>query len=119
MATDESKEGLTPREVGFEAWVLIPNVLNTVLNAPEKAVAAGLVLDRRRLEKLHATLEHVTPPHMSATLRCLPPEDRLLLLHACEACLSGDESRDEERAAALGSTPGAAAAVMQILRHNT
>jgi hypothetical protein len=81
-------------EVGFEAWVLIGNVLNLLLRGyswePNAATPSRVTLAR-----LEDTLKPLQPSQMLASLQAMPSEDRLSLLQACEFAfaLAGTEAQ--------------------------
>jgi hypothetical protein len=78
-------------ELGFNAWILIGNVLNAVLRG-KNAMAIGP--NRAVIQRLDTLLEPIQPERMLDTLQNLSKEERLLLLETCIAAqnVAGDEA---------------------------
>ena len=98
-------------ELGFNAWILVGNVLHSLLRgANPVAHGAG----RDRLQRLDTLLEPIQPTQMLQTLQSLPNEDRQLLL---EACIAARIAAGADADTALGLSQSDTAPVLQWLQN--
>ena len=97
-------------ELGFNAWILIGNVLHAMLRGVTP-VADGP--GRDTLLRLDALLEPVQPAQMLHMLQSLPQGDRQILL---EACIAAQISAGADVETSLGIGRQDAAPVLALLR---
>jgi hypothetical protein len=103
---------LNHEEIGFNAWILIGNVLNTILRAAPVLMEGA---DQDRLQQIDQTLRSIHPPQMLAALNGLQPADRQLLLRACLHAFHGAGS---EAQTTLGLDWETAQPVIALLRES-
>jgi hypothetical protein len=101
-------------ELGFNAWILVGNVLHTFLRGARAHQPGIGDQERTRLAAMDALIAPVEPQEMLKTLTILSDEDRLLLVQLCTQTfiLTGTEAH-----AVLGLDERDAAPVLAFLRN--
>jgi hypothetical protein len=94
-------------ELGYNAWVLIPNMLTTALRSAD-------IPDRETLLRLQETIDPLSPPQILGELAQLSPADRVILRHTYALCL---QHLGREAESALGLPPDVATEVMAHLEN--
>ncbi len=92
-------------ELGYNAWVLIPNMLTIALRSPD-------ISDRETLLRLSEKIAPLSPPQMLAELAQLSPADRTVLRNTYTMCL---RHLGEDAETTLGLPPDVALDVMAYL----
>jgi|GEM_PF-4159296 len=98
-------------EASFQAWVMVGNALNLLLNGvPADAFADPAA--RENLERLDEELKSIPPDEMLARLHALSADDKHLLTLACRRAMHLAGSQQETL---LGVTTEEAHSILHLL----
>jgi len=89
-------------ELAFNAWILIGNVLQTLLRGA--GANAAIDLDQAELAHLDGALQPIQPPQMLETLRNLTESQRNLLRKACKQAFAMAGTRPNPSSASPNPT---------------